>query len=87
LSEKFFLLFSFRPFFDSKTSQSEENSTQSSSPETHRKTQPNISKEPSQDSENNAPSTPSLLKEAGDEFSSTMAGKAVSNLAKLLSIY
>jgi hypothetical protein len=75
-----------RPFFDSKTtSQSEENSTQSSSPETHRKTQLNISKQPSQDLENNTPSTPSLLKEVGDELSSTMAGRAVTDIAKIAS--
>ncbi len=90
----FFFLFS-RPFFGSKTSQSEENSTQSSSPENHHPIQPNISKQSSHDSENHPLLSPSLLQEVGNEMNSTVAGRAVSNIAKkatnkiseLLSIY
>ncbi len=70
-----------RPLFDSKTSQSGENSTQSSSPETHRKSEPNISEQSSQDSQNN----PSLFKEATMELSATLAGQTVIDLARVTS--
>jgi hypothetical protein len=92
LEKIFFFQLFFRPFFDSKSSQSEENFAQSPfSPETHRKTQSIITKQSSQDSSNN----PTSLQETNQELSSTIAGRAVSSIAKiatnkmseLLSIY
>ncbi|CAF3636947.1 unnamed protein product, partial [Rotaria sordida] len=75
-----------KPLFDSKTSQSERNSTQSSSSslsENRQKIQSNIEKRHSQESENKSTSNPSLLEQTTDDTNSNMAMRVVSNIAKL----
>ncbi|CAF0752523.1 unnamed protein product [Rotaria sp. Silwood1] len=72
-----------KPLFDSRTSQSERTSTQSSSLENHEKILSNTQKQYSQDSENNKTTSQSLLEQMSDELNSTKAVRAVSNIAKL----
>ncbi|CAF2650409.1 unnamed protein product [Rotaria sp. Silwood2] len=73
-----------KPLFDSKTSQSERTSTQSSPPsENHQKILSNTQKQHDQESENNKTSSPSLLEQMTDEINSTTAVRVVSNIAKL----
>jgi len=84
-SKYFFILFKkiflfSRPFFDSKTSQNDENSARSLPSINPPQSQLDTSKHPSHDEETNPPS---LLQQVGQEFNSTMAGRAVSNMAKI----
>jgi hypothetical protein len=84
-SKYFFILFKkiflfSRPFFDSKTSQNDENSARSLPSINPPQSQSDVSKQPSHDEETNPPS---LLQQVGQEFNSTMAGRAVSNMAKI----
>jgi biotin carboxyl carrier protein len=69
--------------FDSKTSQNDENSTQSSPSANQSQIASDTSKEPNQDEENNPAQNLTLLQQMGHEINSTMAGRAVSSMAKI----
>lgn len=79
------LLFSSRPLFGSKTSQSNESSAQSPSSTNHHLNQPDPSEQRSHDEENNPSPNLSLLQQVGNEINSTMAGRAISTMAKITS--
>ncbi|CAF4002832.1 unnamed protein product [Rotaria magnacalcarata] len=66
-----------------KTSQNEENSVQPTLSESSIEIHINNEKQSNQSSENNAHLSPSLFEQMGDDINAAMAGRAVTNIAKL----
>ena len=74
-----------RPMFEPRVFPSEKDATQVLSPETRRKLPFNGSKPRVSITGHEASTSPSLLEQVGNEINATMAGRVVSNMAKLAS--